>query len=44
MEVISNYLDVNHSKEFNAHITIAKKWASNCAMSTENFSIAKAIF
>lgn len=44
VEVISNYLDVNQSKEFNAHITIAKKWASNCPMSTEKFSLPKQSF
>jgi 2'-5' RNA ligase len=44
MEVISDYLDVNQSKEFNAHITIAKKWASNCPISIEQFLLPKQTF
>lgn len=42
--IVSNYIEIIHSKDFNAHITIAKKWASNTALSTDNFLLSKQSF
>ncbi|WP_391202691.1 RNA 2',3'-cyclic phosphodiesterase [Psychrobacillus sp. L4] len=41
---ISNYIEVDNRKEFNAHITIAKKWASKGLLSMENFPLESTTF
>lgn len=44
VQVVSDFQEVVHSKEFTAHITIAKKWASNAVLLTDEFSLTTQAF
>lgn len=43
-DIISNFIEIDTSKAFNAHITIAKKWASNGVLSIEGFQLENTTF
>lgn len=44
MGEISRFINTESSKDFNAHITIAKKWASKGLLSIEDFQLTKTTF
>ncbi|WP_391116501.1 RNA 2',3'-cyclic phosphodiesterase [Psychrobacillus sp. L3] len=44
IEKISNYIEIDNRKEFNPHITIAKKWASKGLQSIEEFRLESTTF
>lgn len=44
LRTMSDRIKTDHAKDFNAHITIAKKWASKGLLSTEDFHLPKSTF
>jgi 2'-5' RNA ligase len=43
-KIISNFIEIDTTKGFTAHITIAKKWASNGLPSIEGFQLENTTF
>lgn len=44
VKTLSNHIVINNTKDFNAHITIAKKWASKAVPAYEKFEVEKTTF
>ncbi|MEK4486778.1 RNA 2',3'-cyclic phosphodiesterase [Psychrobacillus sp. FSL H8-0484] len=44
MQKITNVIEINTSKDFHAHITIAKKWSSTASLLIDDFLLTKESF
>lgn len=44
MQLLSNFIEVQKTNDFNAHITMAKKWASLESLNLKAFNLPDVVF